>query len=87
MLTEMQVRKAKPQAKAVKLTDGKGLYLLITPAGGKLWRYNYRFDNKRKTLAIGKYPDIGIADARTKHGEARALIAQGIDPSSDKKAH
>src|SRR5665647_757338 len=85
-LTELQVRTAKPQAKPYKLSDGGGLFLLVTPAGGKWWRYSYRFEGKQKTLSLGTYPDTGLKDAREKHGEARKLLAKGIDPGETRKA-
>ena len=81
-LTDVAIRTAKPSEKARKLTDDKGLYLLIQPNGGKLWRMNYRFDGKQKTLAIGTYPDTGLALARDKRDAARKLLAQEIDPSA-----
>jgi integrase len=69
-----------------KLADEKGLYLFIQPSGGKLWRFDYRFDGKRKTLALGAYPDISLALARDKRDNARKLLASEIDPSETKKA-
>ena len=70
-----------------KLTDGGGLYIQIEPTGGKLWRYDYRFAGKRKTLAIGRYPDISLQEARDRHQEARKQLTQGVDPSAAKRAH
>lgn len=86
-LTDTAVRaaKAKPD-KPYKLSDEKGLYLLITPQGGKLWRFDFRFEGKRKTLALGTYPDTTLPQAREKHQDARKLLAQGVDPSEHKKA-
>lgn len=84
-LTDVTIRNAKPGEKAVKLTDGKGMFLLVTPAGGKLWRLKYRIDGREKLLAIGAYPDLGLSDARKRRDEARALIAQGKDPSREKQ--
>lgn len=69
-----------------KHTDGRGLYVAVTPAGGKLWRFNYRFDSKRKTLALGAYPDVSLADARAGLEAARKLLAAGTDPGAAKKA-
>jgi hypothetical protein len=86
MLSETQVRKARPLRHQYKLTDGGGLYLLVTPTGGRLWRYNYRFDGKHKTLALGIYPDVPLAKARARHQLARQLLAHGVDPSALKKA-
>lgn len=84
-LTDVTIRNAKPGEKAVKLTDGLGMFLLVTPAGGKLWRLKYRIDGREKLLAIGSYPDLGLSDARKRRDEARALIAQGKDPSREKQ--
>jgi integrase len=85
-LSDTAIRNAKPQAKPIKLTDGGGLFLIVAPAGGKWWRYSYRFDGKQKTLSLGTYPDISLKDAREKHAEARKLLAQGIDPGEYRKA-
>lgn len=84
-LTDTKLRALKSTGKVQKLSDGGGLYIHVSPAGGKLWRLFYRFDGKQKTLALGKYPDISLADARRMRDEARALLAQGIDPSAQKK--
>jgi hypothetical protein len=86
MLTATEVNKVKPKDKAFKLTDEKGLYLLVQTTGGKLWRFDYRFDSKRKTLALGAYPEVSLADARNRRDDARKLIANEIDPSETKKA-
>nr|WP_320193596.1 integrase arm-type DNA-binding domain-containing protein [uncultured Desulfobacter sp.] len=83
-LTKKQVEHAKPRAKQWKLTDGQGMYLLITKTG-KYWRYDYRFLNKRKTLALGVFPDITLKQARSSHQKARDLLNDGIDPSQHKK--
>lgn len=85
-LTDMKVQKAKPQYKPVSLFDGGGLYLLVTPTGGKLWRFKYRFDNKEKKLAFGAYPEINLLDARQKRDEARRHLAKCIDPGAVRKA-
>lgn len=84
-LTDMRVKKAKPQKKAVMLFDGDGLYLLVAPSGGKLWRLKYRFENKEHRLALGTYPEISLADARQRREEARKQIAHGIDPGAAPK--
>lgn len=84
-LTDVAIRNAKPGAKPVKLADGGGMFLLVTPAGGKLWRLKYRVDGREKLLAIGRYPEIGLSDARKRREEARSLIAQGKDPSREKQ--
>ncbi|MBN2791936.1 MAG: integrase arm-type DNA-binding domain-containing protein [Desulfuromonadales bacterium] len=85
-LTDIQVSKAKPRERDYKLTDGGGLYLLVTSAGGKLWRFKYRFADKEKLLAIGPYPEISLSDARLRREEARRLLANGADPGEVKKA-
>lgn len=85
-LSDTQCKAARAKDKAYKLTDEKGLVLFVTPAGGKLWRFNYRFDGKRKTLALGAYPEIGLKEARDKRDNARKLLATGVDPSESKKA-
>ena len=85
-LTDVNIKKAKPGDKTRKLTDGGGLFIQIEPTGGKLWRFQYWHDGKRKLLALGKYPDISLAEARERHQEARKQLAQGIDPTAAKKA-
>ena len=85
-LTDTEIKKAKPRDKAFQLTDGGGLYLWLTPAGGKLWRFGYRFDGKEKTMSYGKYPDVPLAAARALHQEARRLLASGVDPMAKRKA-
>jgi len=84
-LTATAVKQAKPKAKPYKFADGGGLYLYVR-AAGKYWRYKYRFAGKEKLLALGTYPDISLADARKLHQAARENLANGIDPSSHKKA-
>lgn len=84
-LTDVAIRNAKPGEKAIKLADGAGMFLLVTPAGGKLWRLKYRIDGREKLLAIGAYPEIGLSEARKRREEARVLIAQGQDPSREKQ--
>ena len=85
-LSDVAVRSAKPQSKPVKLSDGGGLQLLVTPAGGKLWRLAYRFDGKQKQLALGAYPAVGLSDARKARDSAKATLAAGTDPSMKAKA-
>jgi len=84
-LTDMQIRTVKPQQREAKLFDGAGLFLLVTPGGGKLWRFKYRFNGKEKKLSLGAYPEISLVAARKKRDEAREQIAQGIDPGEAKK--
>jgi len=85
-LSDTGVRNAKPTEKARKIADEKGLYLLVLPSGSKLWRMDYRYQGKRKTLSFGGYPDTGLALARQKRDDARRLLAQDIDPSAEAKA-
>jgi integrase len=85
-LNDVAVRNAKPQPKPYKLTDERGLYLLVTVSGGRLWRYDYRYGGKRRTLALGGYPDVGLKDARDKRDEARKLLAAGGDPAGVRRA-
>lgn len=84
-LNDQICKNAKPKEKTYKISDGGGLYLEITPKGGKLWRLKYRFLNKQKKLSIGIYPIITLAEARNQREEAKRLLANGIDPSSVKK--
>ncbi len=84
-LTDTRIRNAKPRAKAYKLGDGGGMYLLVTPDGARYWRMDYRFAGKRRTLALGVYPIVTLSNARTHREEARLLLAQNVDPSAAKK--
>lgn len=88
MLSATAINNAKSKDKPYKLADEKGLYLLIQPKGSKLWRFDYRFLGKRKTLALGAYPDVALAHARDKRDKARSLLASEppIDPSENRKA-
>ena len=85
-LSDVKVRTAKPEEKAYKLTDGDGMVLLVHPNGSKYWRFRYRFGGKEKMLALGKYPEVSLADARARRDEARKQLANGADPSETKKA-
>jgi Arm DNA-binding domain/Phage integrase central domain len=85
-LTDAKVRTIKPADKPQKLFDGGGLFLLVTPTGGKLWRLKYRFGGIEKLLAIGAYPQTSLAEARQKRDQASALMLNGVDPSDTKKA-
>lgn len=84
-LTDMAVRNAKPQNKAYKLTDSNGLFLFISPAGSKLWRFRFRFENKEQTFSIGPYPEISLSEARSKRDDVRKLLANGINPAQQKR--
>jgi integrase len=85
MLTDTAIRRAKAPAKPAKLSDGRGLYLLLTPAGGRWWRLKYRFAGKEKSLALGTYPDVSLRDARARCDDARRAVANGIDPSATRQ--
>ena len=85
-LNDITIRNAKPQLKAYKIFDGGGLYLEISPSGGRSWRYKYRFDAKENRISFGRYPEITLAEAREKHRDARKLLANGIDPSEQRKS-
>jgi len=84
-LTDTAIKQAKPAEKARKLADADGLYLFITPTGGKLWRYDFRHLGKRKTLALGAYPAVTLAAARKAHQEAREALSMGEDPTATRK--
>lgn len=85
MLTDTKVRTAKPRPKSYKLADSNRLYLLVTPSGGKLWRWNYSYDGKQKSMAFGAYPIVSLADARSKRDEAVTILSEGRDPAIAKK--
>jgi integrase len=86
-LTDTAVKKAKsPGAAPMKLSDGKGMYLLVTEKGSKLWRWKYRVDGKEKVMPLGGYPDVSLAQAREAMAEARKLLASGVDPMAKRKA-
>lgn len=94
-LTDAKIRAAKPRAKPYKLTDERGLFLLVQPSGGLLWRFKFRSDGRdkdgnpkriEKKLGLGTYPEIGLKRARELRDEARAQLAEGIDPSQKKRA-
>jgi integrase len=84
-LTDIQIRNAKAGDKPRKLADANGLYLYISAAGGKSWRLDYNFFGKRKTLTLGSYPTLTLADARSQRDEAKRKLAEGLDPSLAKK--
>jgi len=84
-LTELAIKKAKPEAKDYKLGDGGGLYLLVKATGSKCWRLKYRIAGKEKLLAVGVYPDVSLSQARERRNDARKLLANGGDPSAIKQ--
>ena len=84
-LTDTLLRGLKVSGKVQKLADGGGLYLYVSPTGGKLWRMDYRFNGKRKTLSFGAYPAVSLKDARTRRDEAKEDLAASLDPGEQKK--
>jgi integrase len=85
-LSDTAIKNTKPGAKPIKLADEKGLFLLVTPAGGKWWRLKYRFGGKEKLLSLGTYPEVSLKDARQRRDDARKLLVNDIDPSVNRKA-
>lgn len=84
-LTPTRLNNAKPKDKAYKLTDGGGLFVMVMPGGAKTWIYQYTLDGKRREVTIGRYPEIGVADARDRHTEYRAMVEQGENPAAHKR--
>ncbi|MCL2829597.1 MAG: integrase arm-type DNA-binding domain-containing protein [Betaproteobacteria bacterium] len=85
-LADTAIRNAKPADKPMRMFDGGGLYVEISPAGGKLWRFKYRFGGKEKLLSLGAYPAVSLKDARERREEARKMLANGKDPGAVKQA-
>ena len=85
-LTEIQIRGAKPREKPYKLKDDRGLYLLIQPTGAKLWRFRYYPDGKENMLSLGTYPEVTLKLARERREDARRQLANGINPSAERRA-
>jgi hypothetical protein len=85
MLTDVQIRKAKAADKPYKLTDGGGLHVYVTSAGGKLWRLRYEFERKEKLLSIGPCPSVGLAETREVATNAKRLLREGKDPAVEKR--
>jgi len=84
-LTDMQIRNIRPATKITQYTDNRGLYVEVHPNGSKLWRYKYRFMGKQKRIALGRYPDVGLAEARQRRDDARRKLEGGTDPSAERK--
>ena len=84
-LTATQIKQAKPKEKDYKLSDGGGLYLLVTKRGTKLWRMKYKFDGKEKLLSLGAYPEVALLKARELREKHKIDIANGINPNAIKK--
>src|SRR6202041_342590 len=85
-LTDTAIRGTKPGLKPFKLYDRDGLFLLINPAGSKLWRWRYRVGGREKLLALGEYPIVSLGEARERHLAARRVLATGTDPMAERKA-
>lgn len=86
LLSDIQIKRAKPQKKPYTLNDGAGLSLLVEVNGAKGWRFRYRFIGKPKMISFGVYGEVSLADARRKRDEARSMLAKGINPSDARKA-
>lgn len=86
LLSEVKIRASRPREKSYKVWDDRGLFMLVTPTGARLWRFKYRIDGKERLLALGAYPDVPLKGAREKRDEARALVADGIDPMAKRRA-
>ncbi len=84
-LNTLEIKRAKPKTKIYKLFDGNGLYLEVTPSGGKLWRFKYRYLGKEKKLSLGAFPTITLKEARSLKEDAKKLLSEGIDPAARKK--
>jgi integrase len=85
-LTNTTIRSIKPSRKTVKLFDERGLYLEVSPSGGRWWRLKYRYEGKEKRLSLGVFPDVSLKDARDRRDAARRLLGDGVDPSENRKA-
>jgi integrase len=85
-LTDSAIRAAKPREKQYKLYDEDGLYVLVTPSGGRLWRFKFVFDGREKGISLGKYPDVPLKLARDRRDDARRKVADRINPSAERKA-
>lgn len=86
LLSDLLIKRTPPGVKASRLYDGRGLYLEVTPKGGRWWRLKYRFEGKEKLLSMGTYPDTSLRMARDKRDQARRQLASGVDPSAARKA-
>src|SRR5262249_49777367 len=86
LLTDVAIRQAKANAKPRRLFAGRRLYLLISPSGGKWWRFKYRRAGRQQLLSLGVYPEISLKDARERRDQLRRDLAHGIDPAAERKA-
>ena len=84
-LTESAVKEAKPTVKQFKLSDGGGLYLLVHSNGSKYWRFDFRFDGRQKSSSLGVWPEVSLAEARSKRNDAKSKIRDGVNPIQEKK--
>jgi integrase len=85
-LTDSAIRSAEPGPKPYKMYDADGLFLVVTPSGGRWWRFKYMFERREKQLSLGTYPDVPLKRAREKRDEARRLVADGLDPAAQRRA-
>ena len=85
-LNALAIRQAKPQKRPYKLFDERGLFLLISPSGSKLWRFKYRYSGKEKQISFGRFPEVTLAQAREARASARRELSQGTDPSRARQA-
>ena len=85
MLTDTLIKKTQPPSKPRKLMDERGLFMLMTPSGGRWWRFRYSFAGKEKLLSLGTYPDVSLKAAREAREDARRLLAKGIDSSAARR--
>ena len=86
MLSDAKIRALRPREKPYKVSDGRGLYLIINPNGSKWWRFKYRFEGRERLLSLGTYPDTMLAHARERRDDDRKLLAKNVDPSAKRKA-
>lgn len=84
-LRDLEIRALKPEARVYKRTDERRLYLEVHPNGSKLWRFKFTHLGKDKRIALGRYPEVGLADARRKRDEAREKLRDGVDPGAERK--
>lgn len=84
-LTNVKIKNAQPREKEYVMSDGAGLVVLIKPCGAKLWRYRYSLNGKKQKLSLGSYPEISLAQARVRAADARAKVAQGISPVTERR--
>ena len=84
-ITQAQIVNAKPREKPYRLFDGRGLYVEISPSGGRWWRFKYRINGKEKRLSLGVYPDVSLKAARDRLNDVRRQLAAGSDPAEERK--